>query len=337
VKRLFTAIIILLALLLIAAVVLYSWTFTPYGRLDFDVAILLKLIPNSADLPIEEEREKFRQGTELVSREPPPVERAEDRNVPGPGGPIPIRIYWPATEPELPILLYFHGGAFRFGDLNTHDRICRSLAHKAQALVVSVDYRLAPEHPFPAAVKDCFTALQWVSENARSLGADSDRIAVGGDSAGGNLAAVTTLKSRDLSGPRIVFQLLIYPRTNMATYDTDSWAFFKEGYLLTREMSEKSQLLYLPDPGDRTNPYASPILAANHTDLPPALVITAEFDPLRDDGEGYARKLREAGVPAEVIRYQGMIHGFFNIPVFRKTEGALNEAAEALRLAFETN
>jgi acetyl esterase len=323
-----------LALVLIAAGVVYSWTLTPHGQLDLEIAVLLKFVPEPAPpgtVSITEEREQVRKLFDSISGDPVPLERVENRSIPGPAGEIPIRIYWPSAAKKLPILLYIHGGGFRNCGLDTHDSICRGLANLAGVLVVAIDYRLAPEHPFPAAVNDCYAALEWVSEHSGEIGGDPDRIAIGGDSAGGNLSAVTALKARDLNGPTLVFQLLIYPATNLASMETDSWTDLGEGYLLTREGVNFMRRQYAPELTDRQSSEVSPLLAKDHSGLPPALVITAEFDPLRDEGEAYAQKLAAAGVPVRHVRYEGVLHGFFGIPVFRKGRKSLEETAEVLR------
>lgn len=327
----------LVVLLLAAFGVVDSWTFTPHGRLDLMVAISLKLTPEwpaPGSISVEQEREELRQMVETFSDDPIPMQRVVNRTIPRPEGEIPIRIYQPVPGDNLPILVYFHGGAFRMGDLDTHDGICRALALGASAVVVSVDYRLAPEHPFPAGVEDCYAATEWVFSNAADIGGESTRIAVGGDSAGGNLAAVTALKARDLGGPRLVFQLLVYPVTDLSSYDTDSWRNLGTDYFPTREMSLFTRELYIPHRADRTRLWASPLLASDHSNLPKALVITAQFDPLRDEGQAYVTKLRSAGVEARHIRYDGVLHGFFGIPIFRKGQQALNQAAAALEEAF---
>jgi len=327
----------LVVLLLAALGVVYSWTFTPHGKLDLEVAISLKLTPEwpaPGSISVEQEREELRKMFERFSADPIPMQRVVNRTIPGPGGEIPIRIYQPVPGDNLPILVYFHGGGFRIGDLDTHDGICRALALGASAVVVSVDYRRAPEHPFPAAVEDCYAATEWVFSNAADIGVDSTRIAVGGDSAGGNLAAVTALKARDLGGPGLVFQLLVYPATDLSSYDTDSWKDLGTDYFPTREWSEFTREQYTPHQADRTRPWASPLLASDHSSLPKALVITAQFDPLRDEGQAYATKLRSAGVEARHIRYEGVPHGFFGVSIFRKSQQALNQAAAALEEAF---
>jgi len=265
---------------------------------------------------------------------PAPVRDAVDRRIPGPAGEIPVRIYTPVAAAPLPVLVYFHGGGWVLGNIETHDGICRELANGAGCVVVSVDYRLAPEHKFPAAADDCYAATQWTAAHAAELGADARRLAVGGDSAGGNLSAVVAQMARDRGAPRLVFQLLVYPVTD-ATFDTPSYRDNAEGYLLTAGDMRWFWGHYLGTAADGANPYASPARARRFTDLAPALVITAEFDPLRDEGERYARQLEEAGVPVRLSRYEGMIHGFFGMTqLMDKARAAVQEACGNLKLAF---
>lgn len=265
---------------------------------------------------------------------PPPIQSAVDRRIPGPAGEIPVRIYTPTAPAPLPLLVYFHGGGWVLGGIDTHDGVCRELANGAGCVVVSVDYRLAPEHKFPAAAEDCYAATQWTAAHAAELGADAKRLAVGGDSAGGNLAAVVPQMARDRGGPPIIFQLLIYPATD-AAFDTPSYRDNAEGYLLTTGDMRWFWNHYLNSPADAANSVASPLRAKHLTGLPAALVITAEFDPLRDEGEQYARQLEEAGVPARLTRYDGMIHGFFGMSsMMDKAKAAVQEACANLRLAF---
>jgi acetyl esterase len=222
-------------------------------------------------------------------------------------------------------MVYFHGGGWVVCDLNTHDVVCRRIARRAGAVVVSVDYRLAPEHKFPAAVVDCYAAVVWVEANAVRLGIDPNRIAVGGDSAGGNLGAVISLKSRDENGPAIALQVMVYPVTDLSSFTTSSYQEFAAGYQLTKADMEWFRDHYLPSSEDALNPYASPLLARDLRGLPPALIITAECDPLRDEGEAYARRLTAAGVPVTCTRYEGMIHPFFSF------SGAIPQALDAIR------
>jgi len=264
----------------------------------------------------------------------PEVARVEDRTIPGANGEIPVRIYAPSGKAPLAALCWFHGGGFVLGDLDGADASCRQLANAAACVVVSVDYRLAPESKFPAAAEDCYAATKWVAANAASLGVDANRIAVGGDSAGGNLAAVVPLMARDRGGPELRFQLLVYPVAD-ARCDTPSYSDNAEGYLLTRASMLWFWNHYLRSEADGSNPYASPMQASSLDRLPAALCITAEFDPLRDEGEAYAKRLRAAGVETTLSRYSGTIHGFFSmagrIDLGNK---AVAEAAEALRRAF---
>ncbi len=232
------------------------------------------------------------------------------------------------------MLVFFHGGGWVIGDLETPDGTCRALANRAGCVVVSVDYRLAPENKFPAAPQDTYAATQWVAANAASIHVDPARIAVGGDSAGGNLAAVTAQMARDRGGPRLVFQLLVYPVIDGAC-DTASYRDNAEGYLLTKDMMRWFWNHYVRDAEDLFNPIASPLRARSLKGLPPALVQTAEFDPLRDEGEAYAAQLKQAGVPVRLTRYNGMIHGFFGMAsVMDRAKTAIDEAGAALRSAF---
>jgi len=287
-------------------------------------------MPPLGSLPVPETREAFK-GVAAFGGPPQSLARVEERTIPGPAGEIPLRIYTPEVRGSLPVLVYFHGGGWVIGTFDTHDGVCRHLAKQAQAIVISVDYRLAPEHKFPAAAEDCYAATLWAADNAGSLGADAKRLAVGGDSAGGNLAAVVSLMARDRGKPRIAFQLLIYPVTDHA-YDTASYRANAEGYLLTKDAMVWFWNHYLGGKADGANPYASPLRAASLAGLPRAMVVTAEFDPLRDEGEAYAQKLRDAGVPVKMKRYDGLIHGFFSmIGFFDQAKQAVADAAAEIR------
>lgn len=267
---------------------------------------------------------------------PEEVGKVKDRRIPGPGGEIPVRIYTPEGEGPFPALVYYHGGGWVIGNLDTVEVPCRLLTNRANCVVISVDYRLAPEHKFPAAAEDAYAAVQWVVDNASSIGVDSARVAVGGDSAGGNLAAVVALMAKDKGGPSISYQMLIYPVTNH-NYDTQSYKDNAEGYFLTKSTMEWFWNHYLRIEEDGKNPYASPLLAEDVSGLPPALVITGGFDPLRDEGEAYAEKLKAAGVAVEATRYEGMIHGFFWLPgMLLQGDKAIHQAANALREAFSS-
>ena len=274
------------------------------------------------------------EGMICAVAEAPQLASVEDRRIPGPAGEIPVRVYTPEGRVPQPILVYFHGGGFVIGSLDSHDPICRVLASRIPAIVVAVDYRLAPEHPFPAAAEDAYAATCWVAAHARDFGGDAGRIAVAGDSAGGNLSAVVSLLARDRGGPSLAHQLLIYPVTDFS-FETRSHIDNAEGYFLTRPLMEWFLGQYFSGPTPRSDPRFAVLRAPDLRGLPPATVVTAEFDPLRDEGESYAARLRAAGVPAELTRTDGMFHGFFGMPaVFPQAETAIDAAAGALRKAF---
>jgi acetyl esterase len=253
-----------------------------------------------------------------------------DRTVPGPAGPIPVRVYTPTAGSRLPGLVYFHGGGFVLGTLDSADRACRDLAHGAGRVVVSVDYRLAPEHPFPAAVDDAYAATKYVVDHAGEFGIDASQVAVGGESAGANLAAVTALKSRRSVSPPLTFQLLIYPQVDF-TDDSPSMREYASGHFITSEVLAYFERHYLGSSQDRRHQDASPLFA-DLRGLPAAFVMTAECDPLRDQGEAYARKLADAGVAVTSKRYDGMIHPFFSLAgIVDGGRVAIADATEALR------
>lgn len=238
-----------------------------------------------------------------------PLPVVRDLPIPGPGGAINARLYRPAADGVLPGLVFFHGGGWVIGDLDSHDDLCRDLAAEAGCAVLAVDYRLAPEHRFPAAADDAIAATRWAAANAVELGIDPKRLAVGGDSAGGNLAAISALAARD-SGVPLAAQLLIYPVTDMAHLEGESYTACGEGYGLTADAMGWFRRHYLADAAAAQDWRVSPLLAKDLGRLPPALVVTAEFDLLRSEGEAYAKRLADAGVPTELARYDGMIHGF---------------------------
>jgi acetyl esterase len=283
------------------------------------------------ELPVVEAR----QATALripKSRTSVPLGGIVNRAIPGPAGDIPIRIYTPEGAGPFPLLVYFHGGGFVVGSIDGSDEICRTLCWGAGCTVVSVGYRLAPEHTFPAAPDDCLAATRWAALHAAELGADPARLVVAGDSAGGNLAAVTALRLRDEGGPRLCGQLLIYPVADYHTPPTPSYLANADGYLLTRAMMIWFWGHYLNHAGEADDPHAAPLRTPDLRGLPPALVITAEFDPLRDEGERYAERLQAAGTPAVLTRYDGMIHGFLLFAdLFDESRRALDEATLWLR------
>lgn len=266
---------------------------------------------------------------------PLPVHRVEDRDIPGIAGTIPIRIYTPEGEGPFPVLVYFHGGGWVLGSMATHDPICRELTRAVGCVVVSVDYRLAPEHPFPVPLEDCYAAVCWVARHAANINGDAQRIAVGGDSAGGNLAAAVALTARDRGTPSLAYQLLIYPVTDYA-FDTGSYQENGQGYFLTKDMMVWFWQHYLRHEDDGLNPQAAPLRAQHLYGLPSTLVLTAEFDPLRDEGEAYAERLQAAGVPVVYRCYQGMIHGFLGLTSMLDTAAqVMVETAATLRAALD--
>lgn len=307
---------------------------TPYGKLDSRVAILLKLAKLSnkqfynIKLSPRVNRKLFDLDSRMVRGRRQPVFKITNSAIPSG---IKIRIYKPSDKPKLPIIVFYHGGGWIVGNINTHDFVCRNLAVRSSAIVISVDYRLAPEHKFPAAVNDAYEALLWASKNALSIGGDPGRVVVAGDSAGGNLAIVACLMSRDLNGPKIAYQVPMYPSTNLTDLDTESYKCFGKGYYLTKSVIKALIPMYISNKKDLRNPYASPLLATDFKNLPPALVITAQFDPFRDEGEAYARKLIDAGIPVRLRRFEGVIHGFISFGgILAQANAAINEIAAEL-------
>ena len=272
-------------------------------------------------------RTNFNQLAAKVPKPDEPLESVESGKT---GAGVPVRIYRPQGTGPFPICLYFHGGGWVVGDLDSHDHVCRSLARRGGAIVLNVDYRLAPETKFPGPLDDCVDALQWAEANARKLGGDPSRIAVAGDSAGGHLAAGLALRTRDQRGPRIALQLLIYPVTDNL-FETTSYTEFADGYGLTRANMQWFWECYLRTPADAANPWNVP-LKADLRGLPPAFVVTAEYDVLRDEGEAYAKRLHEAGVPVRCVRYNGMNHGFIRMAaVYPQADRAVSDLGNVLR------
>jgi len=278
--------------------------------------------PAYHELSPKDARQLFRETRPASTPTPPEIGAVRDLAADGPWGPIPLRLYRPAgvaASTPLAALVYFHGGGWVIGDLETHDVLCRQLTAESGVSVVSIDYRLAPEHKFPAAADDAWAATRWVVAHAAEVGLDPNRLAVGGDSAGGNLAAVVALLARDQGAPSIALQVLLYPVTDVAA-ETPSYRDFAEGYLLTREGMRWFIAHYLNAKDEAADWRASPIRARSLAGLPPALIVTAGFDPLRDEGEAYAARLREAGVRVDSVCYGGMIHGF--VPMGRLIDTA---------------
>ena len=268
----------------------------------------------------------------------PEMAAVSDHLAPGPHGDVPVRVYVPVTDDAgpLPVSMWFHGGGWVIGSVETNDATARALAKAAGAIVVSVDYRLAPEHRFPIPFDDSYAATVWAAENAASLGGDPSRLAVAGASAGGNLSTTIALRARDENGPALVHQSLIYPVTDR-DFSRPSYKENGEGYGLSYASMVWFFDCYLSSEADASNPYVAPMLAEDLSGLPPAFVLTCEYDPLRDEGEAYAERLRAAGVPTKHSRYDGMIHAFFNAGIpFSRTWDAINETAGELRKAFGT-
>ena len=310
-------------------------------RLHPEVRALLEMMDAQDAPPLEtqdpvEVRNARLEPMKLLAGEPDVLGRVEELRIPGPAGDIPARLYSNELGELRPALVYFHGGGFVFGNLDTHDAVCRGIAKESGAVVISIDYRLAPEHKFPAAVDDCYAATVWIAANAGRLGIDAERISVGGDSAGGNLATVVAMRCRDAGGPGLAAQLLLYPVTDLSSYETASHRELAEGYFLTRGAMQWFTGHYVASADLMRHPEVSPLLATNLAGLPPALVITAEFDPLRDEGEAYAGRLEQAGVPVTISRYPGMIHGFISMSgVLTGGRQAIQEAAEFVRAGLQ--
>jgi acetyl esterase len=276
------------------------------------------------------------EGFLALAGEKDEVDSAVEMTFPGPGGNVAVTVYTPKGAPAGPLgcLVYYHGGGWVLGDREGVDPTLRKLANAAKCKVVSVEYRLAPEHKFPAPLDDCYAALQWVAANGKSIGVDPNRLAVGGDSAGGNLAAAVAIRARDEKGPAIKLQLLVYPVTNH-DYSTASYAENGKDYLLTQDMMEWFWNHYLSKASDGKNPLVSPLLLKDLAGLPSAVVYTGEFDPLRDEGEAYGARLKAAGVPTYRKRFDGQIHAFWQMGgVFPAAGHAIADAAGHLRKAF---
>ncbi|MHB9288585.1 alpha/beta hydrolase [Halobacteriales archaeon Cl-PHB] len=291
------------------------------------------LWPPAQGLSVESARARLADLFGAQSAEP--VATVETFEIPGPGRPIPVRLYEPEAAGPHPVLVFYHGGGWVAGGLDTHDNVCAALTNRADCLTVSVDYRLAPEHPFPAGLEDAYAALEWVDEYGEKVNADPERIAVAGDSAGGNLATAVSLLARDRGGPEIAHQTLVYPAVaNLDVHDFDSYVENGEGYLLEREGSAWYYDHYLDSPVHARNPYATPLLAESLADLPPATVLTVGFGIHRDEGVAYVERLADAGVDVTHQHYPEMVHGFLSLTDFlSRSEDALDALGDRLRTA----
>jgi len=292
--------------------------------------------PSVRSIPVTQLREMVRQSSLAIPGPNVALANIADREIPGPGGPLPIRTYTPLGIGPHPVIVYFHGGGWVVGDLDTQDAIARALAAGAESIVISVDYRLAPEHPFPAAPEDAWAATQWAARNAASSGGDAARIAVAGGSAGGVLACVVALMARDSGDIALRAQVNFYGSCNFPSHDTPSAREFAQGPILTSEDIDFYWEQYLSDPAQQGDFRASPFRASSHVGLPPAFIGTAEIDPSRDDAEAYAAKLDASGVQVELRRYAGMIHGFASwVGILPTAQQALADACAFLKRQFE--
>ncbi|MFC6964268.1 alpha/beta hydrolase [Halocatena marina] len=289
-------------------------------------------LPPLYRLSVQDARETYRN-LSIPDEPPDTVEDVAERTVSGPEGSIPIRSYTPEGDGPHPALVFFHGGGWMLGDLETHDALCRALTNATECVVVSTDYRLAPEHRFPAQIEDCYAVTNWVANNAEAIGARPDRLAIAGDSAGATLAVGVGLLARDRDGPEIHYQVLAYPATNYA-FDTDSYERNAQGYFLTQKDMRRFWDGYIQAELDGEHPYASPLRAQNLSGLPSTFVLTCEFDPLCDDGYELAARLSDAGVPTHHTHYEDMIHGFLTMlvdPELDRAREAINEIGDSVR------
>lgn len=313
---------------------------TSHGNIDKIFGTMSKIeqyfIPVSLkEKSIYEIRVALQKTTKIFKSNPIPFENIKNMDIQTASNQIPVRIYTPDEGNNFPLIIYSHGGGFVSGSIDEYENICRKLSKNSKAIIVSVNYRLAPENPFPAGVNDVYNVLQWVYKNAKSINGDSSLICVAGDSAGGNISAVVSQMARDKDGPNITCQVLIYPSTNIYQLNTNSWQYFGMDYNLTKENSERFISMYTPRLEDRKSDYTSPLLSENLKKLPDTLIITAEFDPLRDEGEAYGNKLRKAGVNVISSRYKGVTHGFVSMgKITKKSDQSINEISTYLLKQF---
>jgi len=328
--------VITLLILLYGFITIKNLTTTAYGKVDslFGIASKIDDYINPQvfkDTSIYEIRKVLHKKTIKFTLKPSPFVTTKNIDIKTESNEIPVKIYFPSSESNLPIIIYSHGGSWVSGNVDDYDNIARKLSKYTKAIVVSVNYRLAPEDPFPAAINDVYNILQWVYENCKNINGDPSRISVAGDSAGGNISTVVSQMARDKGGPKITSQVLIYPSTNIYELNTNSWEYFGKEFNLTQENFNKFLSLYVPNKEQRKSSYASPLLSDNLKDLPNTLIITAEFDPLRDEGEAYGEKLRKSGVKVIITRYKGVTHGFVSMDsITFKADKALKEISTFL-------
>lgn len=320
----------LLILVIAGLFIVSGWRQTNHGKLDTRFAFILgynKYLNRYSlkNMPVNKIREITNKNLTKWGSKPIPFGNIKNIKINTTTSDIPVRIYTPSSGAVFPIIIYSHGGGWVGGSIDDYDNICRKLSKNTNAIVISVGYRLAPENPYPAGLCDVYNVFQWSYKNAKIIKGDEKKIAIVGDSAGGNYSAVVSQMVRDKNGPHIACQVLIYPSTNIYELNSRSWSYFENDFNLSKENMEKYISLYVPRKEDRKDSYASPLLAKNLTKLPPALIITAEFDPLRDEGEAYGEKLKAAGVDVMITRYKGVMHGFINMDMIS------NKANEALK------
>ena len=323
-----------LCLLLIGIGIVYHFvTYTPYGRIDFSSAIILRIVNSfgSEKSAFDYTPEEFRETMDGIlirsQRKPEPIYHFEDKKVEWAAGFVPVRIYRPSLNEKLPVILYFHGGGWVSGSIVTHDNFCRRLAKVSSTVVVSVEYSLAPEVKFPIPLEQGYAVLQWLAAGESGLDIDEHKIVLAGDSAGATIAASISMMARDRNGPGIRSQILLYPVTDLSGFKTESHMNFGTGYFLSTESLDWMRGLYLTKPDEAKNPLVSPLLAERHNNLPPALVVTAQFDPLSSEGRAYAQKLKAAGNDCRYVHMPGVLHGFAQSRS-KKSNNVLNMIAE---------
>lgn len=289
--------------------------------------------PSASEMPLVDARAMM-DGFNALAGEPEPVASVEDREIAGPAGPLPLRVYRPVDEPGIPVTVYFHAGGFVMGSLDSHDSLCRQVANASGSIVIAVDYRLSPEHKFPAAVDDSWAALQWVAEHAPELGGDPDRLAVAGDSVGGGLATIMAIMARDHGAPALRLQVMVYPDVNWL-FEGESWETMGQGYFVTVDIAKWLRSNYFTSEDEWADWRASPLQCPDLSRLAPALMLYPEYNLARSDMEAYAKRLQEAGVPITVSMYEGMIMGWWCMSSFIDAgREAVDEVGTALRKAF---
>jgi acetyl esterase len=309
-------------------------TYTPYGKLSWQSVLILKFMgdsPEPGTVSIQETRQGLKDITTKYGGATIPIEIVRDLAV---SNDVKIRLYKNHQKENVPVMIFFHGGAWRAGDLDTHDSLCRRMAKAGEVIVVSVDFRRSPEHEYPTAIEDAFFALNWVHQHIKEFGGDPQKIAVGGDSSGGNISAALTLYTRDFKGPVIGFQFLFYPALNLYETNSKSYQNFANGYFLRKRDMDEAIGQYIPDVERRKEPYASPLFETNFKNIPPGVVVTAEFDPLRDEGEAYGNLLKKNGIQMDVIRYPGTIHGFVSAELFPESDIVINDLIKRILINF---